>query len=138
MDENEVFDVGQKAFIERGDKLLVLIDPVHGVDLPGGRIQKGERNLTASMQRELEEEVQLVIQIDRPILTWIWDKKDKNLPSVFLVGYKCNYVSGELKLSSEHSEFFWVDQSDFRSKLDEHWDENNPTCKAIAKYFEIK
>ncbi len=137
MSENEVFDVAQKAFIEKDSKILVLIDPRHGVDLPGGRIQKGERNLISSMQRELEEETQLTVQINEPVLTWIWEKKDKNLPSVFIVAYKCDYISGELKLSSEHSEFFWVDKSDFRRQLDEHWNDNNTTCMAVQRYFDM-
>ncbi len=37
-----LFSVGQKAFIRRGEEMLVIFDPVPGLDFPGGRITTGE------------------------------------------------------------------------------------------------
>ena len=37
MAEDKLFYIGQKAFIEKGGKVLVLFDPGLGLDFPGGR-----------------------------------------------------------------------------------------------------
>ena len=40
--KDALFCVGQKAFIEKDGKVLVLNDPEEGLDFPGGKIQVGE------------------------------------------------------------------------------------------------
>ena len=42
MKDDALFCVGQKAFIEKEGKVLILHDPVEGLDFPGGKIQEGE------------------------------------------------------------------------------------------------
>ena len=43
MKEDQVFYVGQKAFIDKDSQILVLNDSLNGeLDFPGGKIQEGE------------------------------------------------------------------------------------------------
>lgn len=132
-DEQEFF-VGQKAFIEKDGQVLVLLDEF-GVDFPGGKIQEGEDNLAEALQREVTEETQLQITIGSPFITWHSTvKKNKNPNNIgkktFLVGYLCQYVSGEVTLSDEHDSYRWVNKSNYKELAD-----NSSHFQALEKYF---
>ncbi len=51
MENEAIFYVGQKALIEKDSKVLILSDPLFGVDFPGGKIQEGEEDLILSLKR---------------------------------------------------------------------------------------
>lgn len=137
MADNQLFYVGQKAFIRKGNELLLLVDPVYGLDLPGGRIQEGESNLTEALQREIEEEIGLEIEIGKPMVTWTWNLKVENKPT-FLIGHDCTYLSGEIKLSDEHSDYRWVTQETYRAYIEQFRIENPEICIAIDDYFTVR
>ena len=111
MKEDALLYVVQKAFIRKGDKVLVLNDPEEGLDFPGGKIQEGESDLNESLKREVREESGLEISIKEPFTAWT-----ETFPAnhrlaghrVVLIGYRCDYVSGEVKISEEHDSFRWV------------------------------
>lgn len=72
MKPDELFCVGQKAVIRKGDEVLILHDPVPApgnIDLPGGKIQMGERNFSLALQREVGEETRLTIKVGEPFFT---------------------------------------------------------------------
>ena len=115
--EIQFFHVGIKAFITKGDQLLMVkgnhVDP-HW-ELPGGRIDVGEELLPAEniLRREITEELGPDVRIDvkKPLLTWSrqlanWDKY------VYLIGFDCHYVSGDIKLSDEHTDYRWVNKTE--------------------------
>ena len=134
MAKNQTFYVGQKVLIRKGEELLLLIDPRFGLDLPGGRIQEGEKDLIDSMQREIEEEIGLIVEIGAPAITWTWQIKVEQHP-VFLVGYESKYISGEIKLSTEHSEFHWVTKETYNNFAAKYRKENPELYGAIEQYF---
>jgi 8-oxo-dGTP diphosphatase len=116
MEEDALFYVGQKAFIRKGDDILVLSDPIEGLDYPGGKIQEQETDLVSSLQREVREETSLEIQVGRPFATWtnVFPSQHRLAgQKVFSVGYMCEYVSGEITLSDEHDKFRWVNKDNF-------------------------
>lgn len=133
MANDKDFFVGQKAFIEKDGQLLVLFNEESKLDLPGGKIQEGENDLVASLKREVKEETNLDIEIGQPFTTWYYDFGPQYRhvgKRVFIVGYKCKYVSGKLKLSNEHTDYRWVDKNTY-TDLD-----NNRKCfLAIKKNF---
>lgn len=140
MKDDALFCVGQKAFIEKDDKVLVLNDPVEGLDFPGGKIQEGEAkdgdasSLTRSLQREVLEETGLEIEVFNPFAVWYHEfpKNHRNYGKVvYLVAFKCEYVSGELKLSDEHDNFKWVDRSNYKEV-----DDASDYFDVLKKYFE--
>jgi len=133
MAEDKTFYVGQKAFIEREGKLLILIDPRMGVDLPGGKIQIGETDFDESLKREVREETALEIEIGKPFIRWYYEFKPSHRnfgKQVFLVGFKCRLISGDLILSSEHVRFEWVDKGTY-----EKFDDGGVHFSAIRNYF---
>lgn len=141
MNEDALFCVGQKAFIEKDSKVLVLNDPVEGLDFPGGKIQEGEAkdgdasSLIRSLQREVSKETGLEIKVSDPFAVWYHEfpKGHRNYGKVvYLVAFRCKYVSGELKLSDEHDKFKWVSKDDY-----EEVDDGSDYFDVLRKYFEL-
>lgn len=132
MGEDKLFFVGQKAFIYREGKILVMHDK-DGLDFPGGKIQEGETDFEASIKREVEEETGLEIIVGEPFTVWyrIGTKGIHEGKTIFLVGYRCRLVDGEVRISDEHDSFEWVGKEDYR-KLDD----GSLYFKALEKYFE--
>ncbi len=139
MKEDALFCVGQKAFIEKDGKVLVLNDPAEGLDFPGGKIQEGEAkdadasSLVRSLQREVMEETGLEIEVGAPFAVWYHEfpKNHRNYPRVvYLVAFKCKYKKGELKLSDEHDNFRWVDEDTYKEV-----DDGSDYFDVLGKYF---
>jgi 8-oxo-dGTP diphosphatase len=122
------FFVGQKAFIERDRKVLVLYSKRGFLDMPGGRIADGEWDLAEALKREVREETSLEIEVGQPFITWFFEPPET---SPFLVGYKCRWLSGEVQLSEEHESYLWVS----RNTLSEI-DNGSTTFGALQKYFQ--
>lgn len=133
MKEDQNYWVGQKAFIKRGNEVLVLSDPTEGLDFPGGKIQEGEMDLDKSLQREVMEESGLEIKVGEPFAVW-----QNSFPShhkytgkkVYLVAFKCEYVSGEVILSDEHNKFRWVNKDNYKEV-----DDGTQYFEILEKYF---
>jgi 8-oxo-dGTP pyrophosphatase MutT (NUDIX family) len=135
---DEVFCISQKAFIEKNGKILVIHDPLEGLDFPGGKIQKNEAqhgkkdSLSRSLQREVLEETGLSITVGRPFSVWYYEFPigHKNYPNkVYIIGFQCIYVSGVLTLSSEHTSFQWVS-----SEQHKHVDDGSDFFQALKEY----
>jgi 8-oxo-dGTP pyrophosphatase MutT (NUDIX family) len=142
MNEDALFCVSQKAFIEKDGKVLVLFDPIEGLDLPGGKIQIGEAmnadpvSLTLSLKREVIEETGLQIEVFSPFTVWYYEFPKEHGSygkAVYIVGFKARYISGEIKLSSEHNNFKWVDENDYSTV-----DDGSDFFRALEKYFKQK
>lgn len=133
MPEDKQFYIGQKAFIEKEGKVLILFDPKLGLDFPGGKIQEGESDFDEALKREVCEETSLEIEVGDPFFRWFYkfESDHRNAgKEVFLVGFRCKYVSGEVRLSSEHSEYKWVNYKNYKEL-----NENDEYFKALEKYF---
>lgn len=136
MKEDALFCVGQKAFIEKDGKLLILMEECHeGLDFPGGKIQEGEFDFDKELKREVREETGLEIKVGKPFFRWHFEFSEghRNFPKkVFLVGFRCRYVSGEVVLSSEHKEYHWVDTASYK-----RFDDGSDFSKALEAYFAL-
>ncbi|HEX7456717.1 MAG TPA: NUDIX domain-containing protein [Candidatus Nanoarchaeia archaeon] len=132
MEEDQQFYVGQKAFIEKGQELLVLHDNIVGLDFPGGKIQVGETNLEESLKREVREETGLEIEVGKLFMTWIKDMVTEKYKGkkLLLVGYKCRYISGTVLISHEHERFRWVDKNTYKET-----GEDQEYFKYLEAYF---
>ena len=132
--EDELFCVGQKAFIGRDGQVLVLNDPIEGLDFPGGKIQQGETGFSESLKREVREETGLEIEVGEPFTVWyneFRDPRHRNYgKKVYLVGFRCRYVSGEIKLSDEHDKYHWVSRDSYKEVY-----ENSDFFRALEKYW---
>jgi 8-oxo-dGTP diphosphatase len=133
MNEDAEFYVGQKAFIRKGNTVLVLSDPHEGLDYPGGKIQLGETDLIESLKREVREETGLEIKVGAPLATWTNTFPPHHRlagKQVYLVGYRCEYVSGDVKLSDEHNKFVWVNKDNYKEI-----DDGTSYFDILNKYF---
>jgi 8-oxo-dGTP diphosphatase len=124
---HRIFEVGQKAFIERDGQVLVVFFPNGWLDFPGGRINEVEDDLVEALRREIREETTLEVEVGDAFATWVGRGG-----AVFLVGYRCRYVSGEVALSDEHIGYRWVNRSQFAEL-----DDKSPPAEALARYFEL-
>lgn len=134
MNDN-LFYVAQKAFIKKDDKVLILIKQGDKVDFPGGKIQESETDLMDSFKREIMEETGLSVKINKPFHTWHFTlpQSHKNAGrKVFVVGYECDYVDGDITLSDEHGEYRWVDKTDYQSL-----DDGTVWYGALKEYFNL-
>lgn len=135
--EDTLVFVAQKAFIKRGDKVLVMRDPRYvtdtdvGLDFPGGKY-RFPNDITDELTREVTEETGLTMRIGRPFYVWTAEYKEKKKAhkKAYLVGFLCEYVSGEVKLSDEHDKFEWVDEKNYK-----RWYEPTGYFKALEEYF---
>jgi 8-oxo-dGTP pyrophosphatase MutT (NUDIX family) len=133
MAEDKMFFVGQKAFIEKDGSVLVLNDPVAGLDFPGGKIQIGETDFTLALKREVREETSLEIVVGDAFATWFLEFAPPHRNAgkqVYLVGFKSKYLSGEVKLSDEHNLFRWVTKDNYREV-----DDGSAYFKILEKCF---
>lgn len=136
MAEDQLFYVGQKAFIENEKgQLLVLNDPQLGLDFPGGKIQIGELDSAQALKREVKEETGLDIEVGKPFYSWFYQfgQDHRNAGKlIYVIGFHCTYLGGEVILSDEHDRFEWV------SKRDYHRFNGEPSYEeALKKYIEL-
>ncbi len=126
-----------KGIIRRSDgKMLVLKRSANDDHKPsvwetvGGGMDREETPQEALM-REIQEETGLAVRVDMPFNVFSF-KKDTG---EFKVGitFLCEYLSGEVVLSDEHSEYRWIDPKEFADL------ESVPSLHAeIARYAELQ
>jgi 8-oxo-dGTP diphosphatase len=135
MKKDQFFYVGQKALIRKGNEVLVLGAQKGRLDYPGGKIQEGEHDLAEALKREVREETGLEISVGKPFATWIITLPVNHRLAgrkIFLVAYRCEYVSGEINLSDEHDSFSWVTKENYRDV-----DDGTPYFKILEEYFNL-
>ncbi len=142
--KDQLFYVGQKVFINKDGKVLVLFVPksyLAGVskshlDFPGGKIQQGESDFKKALKREVQEEIGLKIKIGDPFVNWFIklgkDHREAG-KKIYLIGFKCKYASGKVRLSDAHNKFKWVDKNNYKEL-----DDGSDYFKALAKYFVLQ
>jgi len=124
--EHQDFNVGLKAFIKKDEKLLVLKETEGKWELPGGRSL--DKILLRETREELGEDFKLTVE--HVFHTWIREA-DKGVDFyLFLVGFKCEYMEGEITLSPEHEDFCWIDKEEI-----EQLEFVNTYQEAIEQYF---
>jgi len=120
MEEKYLFKIPQKALIEENGKFLIIKrskDAKHFPDcwdLPGGKLERGETP-NEGLKREVKEETSLEINVFDPIFSHIQTKKK----FAYIIVFECEIVSGEIKLSNEHSEYKWATKEEILELLAE-------------------
>jgi 8-oxo-dGTP pyrophosphatase MutT (NUDIX family) len=113
------FEVGLKAFLVRHGRFLVVRERLAPQlwELPGGRFDVGEEMVptTAILTRELREELGPAVRWERIGLRDAWVRPAPERGThVFLLGFECRWIAGEIALSDEHVESRWVDRETWR------------------------
>lgn len=111
MESNKLIRTSIKGLLFHENKLLILRKATsEGLwDFPGGRIEFAEAP-EETLKREVVEETSLKIDLLYPISTWSYLKDE----TTFLIGiiFLCQANSFDVKLSSEHSQYVWIDFED--------------------------
>ncbi len=126
-----------KGIIKRADgKILVLKRSEHDDhkpnvwETPGGGMDT-EESPQEALKREIIEETGLSVTVTKPFNVFTF-KKDTG---EFKVGitFICEHQNGEVVLSSEHSEFRWIEAEEFAQMV------SVPSLhEEIAKYSQLK
>ena len=96
---------GVKGIIKKDGHILVLVKKNGTLDLPGGRVENGE-TIKLALQREIEEETGLKVEIHNPVEEWSFYKTPDHL--IKGITFECDYLEGSVKLCSEHKRYFWA------------------------------
>lgn len=116
---NTTFLISQKALILKNGELMILKSTTVGAggadqwELPGGLLELDE-SMTMGLKREVLEETNVQIEIKQLVTSWdhwvndfhLNDERVLNVRIVELA-FQCDYVSGHIQLSDEHSEYLW-------------------------------
>ena len=80
------------------------------IDIPKGHIEKGENALRAAI-RETKEETNLSVKPDKffNIRRYYWFRFGKETIKKYLTVFLSEYVGGEVKVSSEHEGYEWIE-----------------------------
>ncbi len=131
------YHVALKILLKRGDDYLFLTDAFDGFfDFPGGRIDDVEHltSLPDIIAREVREELGENVRytLGKPIFQYRRHRESKNW-HVFVTVYEADYISGEITLSAEHSDFQWIHK--INTNLQESSFFNEEEYLAFKKYF---
>lgn len=123
MESKDTYFVAVKVFLrDKDSKLLITKDRFGDWDLPGGRLREMDFDtpLENVVARKIKEELgDIKYQLGEPIV-FMRHERDEFLPSgerqkrrIFAVGYKAEYISGEIGLGKNHEKHEWVDLKSF-------------------------
>jgi len=96
---------GVKGIVRKNDHMLVLVKQDGALDLPGGRVENGE-TVKLALQREINEETGLKVEIHDPVEEWSFYKTPDQL--IKGITLECVYLDGKVKLCAEHKRYFWA------------------------------
>lgn len=111
MKKDHVFyQVSLKLLLHHKGKVLILRTEENDIDLPGGRIEKGEEKtaLKKLISREIKEELGTNIRYKvKGPLFWYRGRSQYGF-WVFVIVHEAEYIGGKIKLSNEHKSYEWI------------------------------
>ena len=119
--EPKLFVAG-KAFISHNKKILIIRESkkykdrttIGKYDIPGGRMEPGEK-FTDALIREVKEETGLNIEIGNPFAVNEWHPILNNeLCQVIGIFFECKSETDKVELSEDHDDFKWINAKDYR------------------------
>lgn len=101
--------VAVAAFVTNSQgQVLMLKSPKHkDWEFPGGQVEEGE-TITNAVEREVLEETGIVVKPKSLIGIYSNTKR----PSILMLDFLCEYISGNPKTSSESTQVEWIDANE--------------------------
>lgn len=134
--------VAVKVFLEKDNKFLILKDGFGQWDLPGGRIKKDEFDapLEQIVARKMIEELgsNFKYELGKPVVFMRHERIEKTEGSptvrIFAVGYQAKFKSGDVQMTSHHTEMIWADINSFNP--DEYF--SGGWLKGVKEYLKLR
>ena len=104
------YEISIKLLLHHKGKVLILRARKNDIDLPGGRIEKGEERtlLKKLTEREIKEELGSSVRYKvKGSLFWYRGLSQYGC-WVFVVVHEAEYLGGKIKLSKEHKSYEWI------------------------------
>ncbi len=122
-DKKDLYFVAVKVFLQNSEgKLLITKDKFGDWDIPGGRLRDNDFNvpLEEVVARKIKEELgEISYKLGEPAV-FMRHERDEILSTgerekrrIFAIGYKAEYLGGDLKLGGNHEKLEWVDLNNF-------------------------
>jgi 8-oxo-dGTP pyrophosphatase MutT (NUDIX family) len=113
LQNHAMYQIAAKALIYKDDKILALFTPDGYLDFPGGRVDESERSIpwTEALKREITEEIGESVFIEIENTLFVSKRQyDKNgmTNHIAAIFFKCQFISGDIKISEEHSRLAWL------------------------------
>lgn len=133
----KTFYVGIKAVLFYSNNLLPVkrkIEDTYYWEMPGGRINDGE-SIEVALRREVKEEIGLNgISVNDLLYAHRVPENLSDGQGLVLIYYKCQTEKNEIILSSEHTDYKWIDKNELDSFFEsENGHISNWTMEAINK-----
>lgn len=111
------FNLAVKGIIRKGDEILVLKRSSEDDHKPNawetvGGGMDAQNSPQEALKREIKEETNLEVEVGEPFNVFTFTKDNGE----FKIGitFVCDYVSGDVILSDEHSEYKWIKPEEFK------------------------
>ena len=106
--------VAVAAFVTNAQRqVLMLKSPRRGDwEFPGGQVEESE-TLTCALEREVFEEIGIIVKAVSLVGVYSNTKK----PSILMLDFICEYVSGIPKTSAESLQVEWVDRDEALARV---------------------
>ena len=139
-DESEhlLADIPLKAIIEYEGKVLIVMNSERAWQLPGGRLNKGERPIDG-LKREIKEELDASVEVLSIYDTFVFTSSSGK--AHFLVIYICKLLSDAVRIrdvDGEAKEMRWISSPEELKNLGNNsmmWKEYH---ESLVKYFTEK
>jgi len=135
-----IFHISFKIILRKEDKVLFLRMAnerfLNVLDLPGGRAEEGgeEAPFLEILEREVKEEIGEDVKYKLGKLAFQHYRRIKK-PYTLINIYEGEYLSGDVKLSSEHLSYEWINPQTYKFKKEEFFSEEE--YLAFKKYFKF-
>lgn len=123
-----LFQLGQKALVvnEKGEVLVVGQEALSRpgqiwYDLPGGRVNEDEDDLSEALARELYEELQVEAETHELLTLSLAPKHPKRKYDIILAVYHCTITKGTPTPSAEITDVKWVTLEELHSMPDSRY-----------------
>lgn len=130
------YHVALKLLLTRDGEVLFLKTHKGQLDLPGGRMDDVEHHapLAKILAREIREELgaKIKYRLGAPAFQYRrhFDHKEWH---IFLTVYEGRFLSGDIKISKEHSGFVWIDPHKYKFRRQDFF--NQEEYRIFTKYF---
>jgi len=97
----------------QGQVLMLKSPRYQDWEFPGGQVEESE-TLTQALEREVFEETGIIV---KPI-SLVGVYSNTRIPSILVLDFLCQYVSGEPRTSLESTQVEWMDRDDALSRVE--------------------